>query len=235
MRRSASILLPLIFATAASARILVVGDSNAIGLGVAPELAWPMRLMHALNEPVQVYGAPGAALVAPFPLGIAVNTYLTPGPTPSVAEQTGDGPSGEKIIQGVVGLRCAVLALGTNDAGQQVTGDAIRAAVAAILAPIQAPWICITPPGVINETSRRLTGITMADVRAAIAAECTARGAQVIDGAALLPAKTSLQPDGRHLAASAHALLSKHVAERIEAVCPRKVDGGMIAPGGQFR
>ena len=213
------LLLIALNAAAAQARILVVGDSNAVGFEIPAEAAWPMQLMRKLNEPVQVYGGPGNGLALRFPLGIGIDTYATPGPTPSTSLTIGDGPSGEKIIQGMSGLRCAVLALGTNDAGSTASASEIRSAVAAILSPVLAPWICITPPG-SNRDATSNGGILMQDVRAAITAACRAHGATVIDGKALLPFGTSTQSDGLHLTIAAQTRLAEAVADAIERTCP---------------
>jgi hypothetical protein len=188
--------LVLAGASAAPARILVVGDSNAIGGGdVSPKEAWPVRLMQLLREPVQVFGAPGASFSSPmFGLGTT--------------------PRCESLASGVYGLRYAILALGTNELATTSTAETVDADVVAILKSVPAPWVCITPPARNYDTTNFVstTGLSMDDVRSIITDECLAHGAVVIDGKALLPNEPRfLQADQVHLTREAHRMLAHEV------------------------
>lgn len=192
--------LVLVCASAAPARILVVGDSNAVGAGISPEQAWPVRLMRLLREPVQVFGAPGASFSNPF-YGL------------------GTTPRCEALASGMFGLRYAILALGTNELANTSTADTIDADVAAILKSIPAPWVCITPPGNKDDTTNfvSVSGLTVDDVRSIITDECLAHGAVVIDGKALLPNEPRfLLSDQVHLTAAAHRMLAHAVSKVVK-------------------
>lgn len=172
----------LLAAAPCAARILVIGDSNAVGHGVKPSRAWTNRLERSVGEFVQVYGAPGAAIGAPL-LGVGFGT--------------------ECLFQdvGLFNVRVAVLALGTND-GMSTLAD-VRLATRQTLQAIDTTWICITPPSVRDETAQ------LAAVRAVIAEECTAAGAALIDGAQLITLDDLA--DDLHLNKRGHAKLARAV------------------------
>ncbi len=111
-----------------------------------------------------------------------------------------------------------MLALGTNDVGNNVPLDTMRAGVARLLgtAP-HARWACITPPSIAREdTYRNALGLSVADYRAAIAEACAAAGAVVIEGDRIVPPHL-IQPDGVHVAIVSHARLAREVARALEA------------------
>lgn len=182
----------------ADERVLVIGDSNSTGLGVPASKAWPMRLMRLLRRPVQVYGAPGAAMA-----------------TPMVA--LGDSAQCPRRIAGIRGLEWGVLMLGTNDAAAGVPLDNIRTATTRLVTSTPARWVCITPPSRSNEdTYRTPAGDSIEDYRQAIAESCAAAGATVLNGAALVPPHL-LQADGVHVSANGHAKIARAVYRVLRA------------------
>lgn len=183
-----SALALLLAAAPAPARILVVGDSNALGVGVTAPQAWTSRLQRARGELVQVYGAPGMAIGAPT-VGLGWHTRC-------LFTATGLQPP-----------RVAILALGTNDADSDPA--AVRRATRATLAAVAAPWICITPPRIADRDAR------LEPIRAAIAAECLAAGAHLVDGTA--PIGLAELGDGLHFAPRGHARLARAVAQALAA------------------
>lgn len=180
-------LLALVLAAApAAGRVIVVGDSNATGLGVPPAAAWPRRLERMLDTPVQVFGSPGASLATPnVGLGTAARC---------VARMRG-------IFHPDVPV--AILALGTND--RLSTDAALREAVRNLLDSLTAPtrWVCLLPP-----PSR----FDIQFVRDVVADECAAAGAEILDGAAILSRRSDLAPDGVHLSRSGHYRLARAIA-----------------------
>ena len=94
------------------------------------------------------------------------------------------------------------IAYGTNDWQRGVTAAALADHVGAYLDRVRALWpgvpvAVITPLWRTGETQSQRAG-TLADVRAVIARSAAPTGAQVIDGAALLPAQAWWFPDGVH-------------------------------------
>ncbi|MDX2170054.1 MAG: hypothetical protein SF182_23490 [Deltaproteobacteria bacterium] len=189
--RLAALMATVLLGAAApsAARILVVGDSNAVGLGVPASHAWPNRLERMTREFVQVYGAPGLSVGFPeigvgwqpdclfFDLGLAA---AAPG----------------------AGLRAAVFALGTNDSTTPL--DLVRSATRNTLAFVHAPWICITPLRVKGEKGE------LDPLRQVIREECQMVGARIVEGGTLIDDDDLY--DGVHLDTSGHAKLARAVA-----------------------
>lgn len=184
----------------AQMRVMVIGDSNAVGAGVKPQHAWPMRLMRTARAYVQVFGAPGATIAGPF-VGLSF------------------APQCPAQVVGLFGIDWGILALGTNDFSANVPLATVRDGVRALLgsAP-SARWICITPPSLAIEASGAVNalGEPPAAYRSAIAEECTAAGAAVIAGDEVVP-PTHLGPSGVHLSPRGHARLARTVARIVTA------------------
>lgn len=174
------------------ARVIVVGDSNATGLGVRPSQSWPRQLERLLDVSVDVYGSPGAALSAPY-IGLGWSAQC-------VTRMRG-------IFRADVPI--AILALGTNDSGFDT--DKVRTAVRNILGSlVDAPatrWLCLTPPP--------SSEYDLARARRAIAEECAAAGAEVMDGEAVLSRSSDIGTDGIHLSRSGHRRLALALRRRL--------------------
>ena len=181
---------------AADLRIVVLGDSNATGYRVPAPVAWPMRVMARLRWPVQVLGAPGASLAGAA--GLAT---------------TAECPA---VDVGYLGVRAAVLALGTNDAWQNAPLPAVAAATATLLGSVTPDrWVCLLPPPSIIDGIPNAVGATLADYRAVIGAACVAHGATVIDPATLGVRQADLV-DGIHLSSGAHARIARAVEAAVQ-------------------
>ena len=179
--------------TPSQARILVVGDSNALGVGVRTNQAWVVRLQRNLKEYVQVFGAPGATLADPI-LGI------------------GWAASCLFFDNGIFNsVRVAVLALGSNDANHDPA--TVRDATRKTLSWVRAPWICIIP------LHQRGEDHALDAVRAVISEECTAVGAVLIDGATLID--DGDLADIKHLNSIGHAKLARAVRDAVRRLGPR--------------
>ena len=168
-------------ANPAAARILVIGDSNALGTGVPPQWAWTTILQRSLDVMVQVYGAPGMSVGSKFGVG-----------------------QNDQCILNDIGLfrpKVAIFALGTNDLS--TTPDDLRSATRATLAAVPGRWICITPPHI------RGNDAALDPVRAVITEECTAIDAVVIDGARLFG--DADLTDNTHLNRGGHLKLARAV------------------------
>jgi lysophospholipase L1-like esterase len=169
-------------------RILVVGDSNAVGLGVPPSHAWTTRLQRRAREFVQVYGSPGLTVGGPE-LGVGWQPeclFFDLGLFGATARG---------------GVRVAVFALGTNDASTDL--EYVRRGTRQTLAFIKAPWICITPLHTKGEKGQ------LDPLRQVIREECAAAGARIIEGGSLITDADLF--DGVHLDLSGHAKLAAAV------------------------
>jgi lysophospholipase L1-like esterase len=179
---------------ASHARILVVGDSNAVGLGVPPSHAWTTRLQRRAREFVQVYGSPGLSVGAPE-LGVGWQPECLFFDT-GIFGATARG-----------GVRVAVFALGTNDSTTDLAY--VRAGARQTLAFIRAPWVCITPLHTKGEKGQ------LDPLRQVIREECAAVGARIIEGGSLITDRDLL--DDVHLDLSGHA----KVAQAVFAALPQ--------------
>ncbi len=170
----------------AAARILVIGDSNALGTGVPPQWAWTTIVQRSLGLFVQVYGAPGM----------------------SVGSQFGVGQNSQCILNdiGLFRPKVAIFALGTNDLPNAL--EDVRSATRATLAAVPARWICITPPHI------RGNDAALDPVRAVITEECNTIGAVVIDGARLV--SDADLSDKTHLDRGGHLKLARAVTRVVQ-------------------
>lgn len=196
----------------ATARVLVVGDSNAVGVGETPAFVWTNRLERSEAVFVQVLGAPGATLGHP-----AFGSLQLAGCV--------------RASEGFTTLRAAILALGTNDFMAAVPLADVRAGVRAIIDALAAPWICITPPGRGNEQVRNQIGLTAQDYRDAIAAECAALGATIVRGEVVVPGDSSMLRDGLHLNRVGHRQMFRAARDALRhALLPRPTPGSQGPP-----
>lgn len=174
------------------ARILVVGDSNAVGLGVPPSHAWTTRLQRRAREFVQVYGSPGLSVGAPE-VGVGWHVDCLFFDT-GLFGATARG-----------GVRAAIFALGTNDS--TVDLEFVRIATRQTLAFVRAPWICITPLHTKGEKGE------LDALRQVIREECQMVGARIIEGGTLITDRDLA--DKVHLDLSGHAKLAQAVFEAL--------------------
>ena len=170
----------------AGERLLVIGDSNAVGVGVLPAAVWTNRLERSEKLFVQVWGGPGMSVAHPV-LGLARLSECA------------------QAVQGFGTLQAAFLALGSNDYSGTVALDDVRAGVRRLLQSVSTTWICITPLGRMNETVPNALGLTLQDYRTAIASECQALGAALVQGELVVPSNSRLLGgDGLHLTGAGH-------------------------------
>lgn len=175
----------------ATARVVVVGDSNAVGVRVAPWRTWPRLLERRLHETVQVFGAAGRSL----------RTF--DGGAPCLDRMNSRRDS--------VDIDVLIVALGTNDAQTDLltVSDSLKALLYAVP---KARWACLLPPLVVDGYWHKESQV--APVREHIRATCLILGAVVIDTAGTIGPR-ELQPDGVHLNERGHRILSEQVAELI--------------------
>lgn len=205
-RRRAHFVVPTVFllllaAPDARARVLVIGDSNATGVGQEVSVAWTTRLKRAEGEMVQTWGGPGA-LLAHSLIGMA---KLPQCPVADI---------------GLSGVQAAILALGSNDFGVSVPLEAVRAGVRTLVGSATVNWICVTPPGRADEQIPNDLNLFPQDYRDAIAEECRAMGAVVIHGELVVPPNPPNLSDGLHLSKRGHILLFRAVRDAIRALEP---------------
>lgn len=184
---------------APDARILVIGDSNAIAFRELPSVAWTNRLERSEDLFVQVWGGPGLSIAHPM-LGLARLSECA------------------TAVPGLNSLRAAILDLGSNDYSGAVPLNDVRAGVRMLIGSVASAWICITPPGRVNETVPNAIGLTLQDYRDAIAAECESLGAVIVHGELVNPVSSRLQSDGLHLTRIGHYRLYRAVRERLRAL-----------------
>jgi hypothetical protein len=169
-------------------RILVVGDSNALGLGMPPSYAWTTRLQRRAREFVQVYGSPGLTVGGPE-LGVGWQ------PECMFFDIGLFGASARG------GVRVAVFALGTNDSSTDL--EYVRTGTRQTLAFFRGPWICITPLRIKGEKGE------LDPLRQVIREECAAVGARIIEGGTLITDADLF--DNVHLDLSGHAKVAAAV------------------------
>ena len=167
-------------------RLLVIGDSNAVGVRVLPAAVWTNRIERSEKLFVQVWGGPGMSVAHPV-LGLARFSECA------------------QAVQGFGTLQAAILALGSNDYSGAVPLDDVRAGVRRLLQSVSTAWICITPVGRVNETVPNALGLTLQDYRTAIAGECQGQGAALVQGELVAPyGSRLLNEDGLHLTSAGH-------------------------------
>lgn len=199
------------WATSVAARILVIGDSNATGTGIATVTdIWTVQVELARNELVQVWGAPGAFLAVNYPA--------------ASGEELGFGyhPFCASLAGGVFKVEYAILALGSNDAESpafSAPDDSYPCAAAsppcgnaydatrALLQSLSTRWLCVLPPPM--RPASRDAGL--APYREAIRRACIAAGAAVLDPTEFMDPATDLLADGGHLSVSGHTKLAAAV------------------------